>query len=167
RERIYMVCFRSDISSFVFHFPQPIRLKKHVEDILLHDEKEVERLYISREDTYMLWHKDDAYRNRPVRLGVVNKGGQGERIYSARGIAITLSANGGGIFARTGGYMVNGHPRRLHPRECARLMGYPDTYQISERPNQAYKQLGNSVVVDVLQYIAVEIGETLSLNNLK
>ena len=63
--------------------------------------------------------------------------------------------------AKTGGYLINGRPRKLHPRECARLMGYPDSYEICASNNQAYKQFGNSVVVDVLQYIAMEIGNTL------
>ena len=40
-------------------------------------------------------------------------------------------------------------------------MGYPDSYEICASNNQAYKQFGNSVVVDVLQYIAMEIGNTL------
>ena len=40
-------------------------------------------------------------------------------------------------------------------------MGYPDSYKICESNNQAYKQFGNSVVIDVLQYIGQEIGETL------
>ena len=94
-------------------------------------------------------------------IRIVNKGGQGERIYSTKGIAITLSANGGGVFAKTGGYLVNGKPRRLHQRECARLMGFPDTYIMAKNKNQAYKQFGNSVVVDVLQYIGIEIGKRL------
>ena len=101
--------------------------------------------------------EDNQYSNKSIRLGTVNKGGQGERIYSTKGIAITLSAYGGGIFAKTGGYMVNGKPRKLHPRECARIMGYPDTYKIIANKNQAYKQFGNSVVIDVLQHIISEI----------
>ena len=100
-------------------------------------------------------------------MGTVNKGGQGERIYSIKGIAITLSAYGGGIFAKTGGYLIGGRPRKLHPRECARIMGYPDTYKICKSNSQAYKQFGNSVVIDVLQYIGIEIGNVLrgSRNN--
>ena len=94
-------------------------------------------------------------------MGIVNKGGQGERIYSTKGIAITLSAYGGGVFSKTGGYFINGKTRKLHPRECARIMGYPDEYKLSDNKNQAYQQLGNSVVVDVLQYIAIEIGKAL------
>lgn len=161
RERIYMVCFRNDIDDSSFRFPSPFPLERHVEDFLLNDESMVEKLYIKRDDMQMNGVIDDKYSNKPIRLGIVNKGGQGERIYSVKGIAITLSAYGGGVFAKTGGYLVNGKTRRLHPRECARIMGYPDSYIMAKNANQAYKQFGNSVVVDVLQYIAKEIGNTL------
>ena len=49
--------------------------------------------------------------NRPIQIGYVNKGGQGERIYSPYGHAITLSAYGGGAGAKTGLYYVNGKIR--------------------------------------------------------
>ena len=58
-------------------------------------------------------------------------------------------------------YLINGKTRKLHPRECARIMGYPDSYKICKSSNQAYKQFGNSVVIDVLQFIAVEIGTVM------
>jgi DNA (cytosine-5)-methyltransferase 1 len=158
RERIYMVCFRNDIGIDNFNFPKPFKLKKYVKDFLLPEEQIPEKYYVNRPDTYMENKSDDIYSDKSIRLGIVNKGGQGERIYSIKGIAITLSAYGGGVFAKTGGYMINGRYRRLVPRECARLMGYPDTYKIIKNDNQAYKQFGNSVVIDVLQYIAEEIG---------
>lgn len=161
RERIYMVCFRNDIATKNFMFPKAMKLTKHVEDFLLEDISLTEHLYVNREDTYYNDTKDDVYSNKSIRLGIVNKGGQGERIYSTKGIAITFSAYGGGVFAKTGGYLVNGRPRRLHPRECARLMGYPDSYKISKKANQAYQQFGNSVVIDVLQYIGIEMGKAL------
>lgn len=161
RERIYMVCFRKDLGIEQFQFPKPFPLEKHVEDHLLTDEAQVEHLCIERQDTYFNGVPDDQYSTRSIRLGIVNKGGQGERIYSTKGIAITLSANGGGVFAKTGGYLVNGKTRRLHPRECARIMGYPDSYQLCDNPSQAYKQFGNSVVIDVLQYIGIQIGSRL------
>ena len=158
RERIYMVCFRNDTKLNEFKYPKPFRLTRHVEDFLLDDEEIVKNLYVDRTDTYYNGVKDDQYSNRSIRLGIVNKGGQGERIYSTKGIAITLSANGGGVFSKTGGYLINGKTRKLHPRECARIMGYPDSYKICKSANQAYKQFGNSVVIDVLQLIAIEIG---------
>ena len=47
-----------------------------------------------------------------------------------------------------------GNPRRLTPRECARLMGFPDTFAIPVSDTQAYRQFGNSVVVPVVKAIA-------------
>ena len=156
-----MVCFRNDLNIQNFSFPKPEPLTKYVEDFLLDDEKLVENLYVERPDTFMNDVVDDTYSDKSIRLGIVNKGGQGERIYSTKGIAITLSAYGGGAFAKTGGYLINGRARKLHPRECARIMGYPDDYKIAENINQAYKQFGNSVAIDVLQMIGIEIGNAL------
>lgn len=48
----------------------------------------------------------------------------------------------------------NKNPRRLTPRECARLMGYPETFKIVVSKTQAYKQFGNSVVVPVVEMFA-------------
>lgn len=45
-------------------------------------------------------------------------------------------------------------PRRLTPRECARLMGFPDTFRITVSDTQAYRQFGNSVVMPVMQEVA-------------
>ena len=45
-------------------------------------------------------------------------------------------------------------PRRLTPRECARLMGFPDSFEIPVSDTQAYKQFGNSVVVPMMTAIA-------------
>lgn len=165
RERIYMVCFRNDLEINDFNYPKPFELTRYVEDFLLDDEEMVKNLYVDRPDTYYNGVEDDQYSNKSIRLGIVNKGGQGERIYSTKGIAVTLSAYGGGVFAKTGGYLVNGKTRKLHPRECARIMGYPDSYKISNSSNQAYKQFGNSVVIDVLQLIAVEIGKVMEGKN--
>ena len=162
RERIYMICFRKDLNIDNFKYPEPIKLEKHVEDYLIKDENELKNLYVERKDMYLNYSNDDTYSDKSIRLGIVNKGGQGERIYSIKGIAITLSANGGGVFAKTGGYLINGKTRKLHPRECARIMGYPDSYKICNNTNEAYKQFGNSVVIDVLQYIGLQIGDAIA-----
>lgn len=50
-------------------------------------------------------------------------------------------------------------PRRLTPRECARLMGYPDSFVIPVSDTQAYRQFGNSVVVPVVEYVAGNLVE--------
>ena len=88
-----------------------------------------------------------------MRIGQVGNGGQGERIYSTKGTAITLSAYGGGIGAKTGLYKINERIRKLTHRECARLNGFPDTFEYDDNKRMAYQQFGNSVVIDVIQSI--------------
>lgn len=161
RERVYMVCFRNDMDVKKFSFPKGFPLTKHVEDFLLNANEVPDNFYVDRNDVFMNEKQDNVYSSKPIKLGIVNKGGQGERIYSTKGIAITLSAYGGGVFSKTGGYLVNGRLRKLLPRECARIMGFPATYKIVSSNNQAYKQFGNSVVIDVLQHIAYEFSKEI------
>lgn len=156
RQRIYIVAFRNDLTEYDFNFPKPVKLKKHVKDILLPDDETIKYI-VNRSDVCMKSEYIEEETNKPLRIGIVNKGGQGERIYSPYGTAITLSAYGGGAGAKTGLYKINGVIRKLAPRECARLMGFPDKYKIAENDNIAYKQFGNSVVVDVLKAIISEI----------
>ena len=53
------------------------------------------------------------------------------------------------------------NPRRLTPRECARLMGFPDSYRIPVSDTQAYRQFGNSVPVPVVELLAKQVVKTL------
>lgn len=53
------------------------------------------------------------------------------------------------------------NPRRLTPRECARLMGYPESYKLVVSDTQAYRQFGNSVVVPVVEKLAKAVHEAL------
>ena len=160
RKRIYIVGFREDLNIKDFSFPKPKKLKKHVEDILETTSPYFEELTIDRKDIKISSEKND-YDSRPIRIGTVGNGGQGERIYDVKGTSITLSANGGGIGAKTGLYLIGGRVRRLTPRECARLQGFPETFKIPDNKNIAYKQFGNSVAIDVLQYIIEEICNSL------
>ena len=54
------------------------------------------------------------------------------------------------------------NPRRLTPRECARLQGYSDSFKIVVSDTQAYKQFGNSVVVPLVTEIARNVTSMLS-----
>ena len=162
RERIYFVCFRKDLGISGFKFPDPTDEDVAGEDFLLpqHDDR-LQGLMIDREDLCMSSELPMKRENRPLRIGTVGKGGQGERIYSPKGHAITLSAFGGGIGAKTGMYLVGGRIRRLHPEECRRLMGFSDGFRLHSRRNVSYKQFGNSVAVPVISKIVSSIGRFL------
>lgn len=169
RERIYMVCFRNDIlDGRTFVFPN-ITLTSSLKEVLEENPKDAK--IIDRPDIQIYRQLEERQEgifekvppNRPLQIGIVNKGGQGERIYDPVGHAITLSAYGGGAGAKTGLYLVNNKVRKLSPRECARLQGFPDDFIIHPNLQQAYKQFGNSVTINVLQYIVSEIARTLGL----
>ena len=53
------------------------------------------------------------------------------------------------------------NPRRLTPRECARLQGFPESFQIPVSDTRAYRQFGNSVVVPLVKDVAHNIFEAL------
>lgn len=89
-----------------------------------------------------------------VRIGQLNNGGQGDRIYSADGKSVNLSANGGGRGAKTGLYLDKEQIRKLTPTECARLQCFPDGWCENIVSNsQAYKCYGNAVNVEVVKHI--------------
>lgn len=165
RERIYMIAVRKDIDIREFHFPEPTYEQVILRDLLLSD-KETEKYIIERDDMVIDEQKIPTpslfndYQLKPVRVGTINKGGQGERIYSDFGHAITLSAQGGGPGSKTGCYLINGKVRKLAPRECARLQGFPDDFKIPVTDAQAWKQFGNSVPIHVLKHIIKEMIET-------
>lgn len=167
RERIYFVAFHHSIDSKNFQFPKPLNQKVALKDFLEDNPKDgkiIERndieIYKNYQPTKDLFGEID-YPNKPIQIGKVNKGGQGERIYHTDGHAITLSAYGGGVGAKTGLYLVNGKVRKLSPRECARVQGFPDDFIINNSITQAYKQFGNSVSINVLKEITKEIMEVL------
>lgn len=165
RERIYMIAVRKDISSETFSFPEPTYEQVMLKDILLSDE-ETEQYVIERDDMTIDTSKIpelslfEDYPLKPIRIGTINKGGQGERIYSEYGHAVTLSAHGGGPGSKTGCYYVNGRVRKLAPRECARVQGFPDDFKIPVSDAQAWKQFGNSVPINVLKHILKSLVDT-------
>jgi DNA (cytosine-5)-methyltransferase 1 len=155
RERIYIVGFRSAAIAEKFQFPEPIALTIRVKDLL---ETNVP-------DSYY-------YAGKPLHARLVNDVKSSETVYQWRrqyvrenkqGVCPTLTANMG-----MGGHNVpiiidQRGIRKLTPRECARLQGFPDSYELPKiAESLIYKQIGNSVSVPVIEAIAHQIKIALS-----
>lgn len=101
--------------------------------------------------TSKLWAYLQAYAAKHRAAG----NGFGFGLVDGDSIARTLSAryykDGSEILVSRG---KDENPRRLTPRECARLMGFPDSFQIPVSDTQAYKQFGNSVAAPVVAAVA-------------
>jgi DNA (cytosine-5)-methyltransferase 1 len=164
RHRVYLVAFRKDLAVKEFSFPSPTYSGLSVKDIL---ETNIGNSFeINRSDIHFTKQENNLINissYKPIQIGYINKGGQGERIYSTFGHAITLSAHGGGAASKTGAYLINGKVRKLTPRECARVMGFPEAFEIPVTKHQAYTQFGNSVAIPVLKSI---FGEIKSINHI-
>ena len=148
RERIYIVGFRKNIE---FSFPSFTNCEHTLGDIL---EKRVDKKYTL---TDKLWAYLQGYAKKHREKG----NGFGFGLCGRNDITRTLSAryykDGSEILVRQTGK----NPRRLTPRECARLMGFPDNFKLVVSDTQAYKQFGNSVVVPVVQKVARQIIKSL------
>ena len=168
RERLFFVCFRKNLGITDFNFPQPSNQDVALEDILLPaDDQRLKEFLINRNDLRFKNTFPEHRENRPLRIGTVGKGGQGERVYSIKGHAVTLSAFGGGVGAKTGMYLVGDQVRRLLPEECRRVMGFPEGFVLHDKPNVCFKQFGNSVVVPVVVALVSEIEKSLNSCKLK
>lgn len=101
--------------------------------------------------TDKLWNYLQEYKKKHQAAG----NGFGFGLVTPDSITRTLSAryykDGSEILVSQGSRR---NPRRLTPRECARLMGFPDSYRIPVSDTRAYKQFGNSVVVPVIEAVA-------------
>lgn len=101
--------------------------------------------------TDKLWEYLQAYALKHRAAG----NGFGFGLVKGDSVARTLSAryykDGSEILVHQGDRK---NPRRLTPRECARLMGFPDSFRIPVSDTRAYEQFGNSVVVDVMRHAA-------------
>jgi DNA (cytosine-5)-methyltransferase 1 len=156
RERVYFVALRKGIKNRnAYHLeycpPQENRKKIFLINIL---ESNVDKdFFINRNDITILKTENEVENKlAPIRVGIINKGGQGERIYSPKGHAITQSAYGGGVGARTGLYNTSQGIRRLTISEAKKVMGFPDCHIVSGGM-QGYQQLGNAVVPEMIGYV--------------
>jgi len=144
RERIIIVGFKEQTA---FSFDQ-VKVSDEYPTLGKILQKNVDDKYTL---TAHLWKYLRDYRKKHEAAG----NGFGFSKVGPKETARTLSAryykDGSEILIDRGGTK---NPRRLTPRECARLMGFPDTFEIPVSDTQAYKQFGNSVVVDVIEAVA-------------
>ncbi|MEW6119561.1 MAG: DNA (cytosine-5-)-methyltransferase [Pseudomonadota bacterium] len=166
RERILIVGFRESVAFDFDALPLPPKGGRTLVDILHrtdgsepelpwdegrffdHANKRVQPKY-TLTDKLWLYLQNYAEKHRAKGNGF------GFGLVGPKDITRTLSAryykDGSEILVDQG---KRKNPRRLTPRECARLMGFPDTYRIPVSDTRAYKQFGNSVVVDVMTHVA-------------
>jgi DNA (cytosine-5)-methyltransferase 1 len=150
RERIYMVGFRD--KNLDFNFPDIKDEKPAMKDIL---EKNVPEKYTL---TNHLWNYLQKYAEKHRAKG----NGFGYGLVSLDSYSRTLSAR----YHKDGSEILipqkNKNPRKLTPRECARLQGFPDTFIIPVSDTQAYRQFGNAVAVPIIESVAKEMIKTLT-----
>lgn len=161
RERIFIVGFNTEIygKDIKFSFPEkPDTPQPVLKDIL--DEKV--------DDKYTLSDKLWSYLQEYAKKHKAKGNGFGYGLADINGHSRTLSAryhkDGSEILIPQDGK----NPRKLTPRECSRLMGFPKDFIIEVSNTQAYHQFGNSVVVPVVEAVAgkiVNVFDDEKLNN--
>lgn len=155
RERIFIVAFDQHLFGHnpPFKFPEtPSGKRPRLRDIL--DPSPSEKYIL----TDHLWNYLQQYAERHRARG----NGFGFGMADLNGITRTLSAR----YYKDGSEILiprpQGNPRRLTPREAARLMGFPDDKPIVVSDTQAYRQFGNAVVPPVAEAVGREVMRTLS-----
>ena len=150
RERIFLVGFKNPRH---FEFPKFPAKGPLLGSIL---EEDVPAKYTLTDN---LWLYLQNYAKKHQAAG----NGFGFGLVTGKDTTRTLSAryhkDGSEILVAQSG---NRNPRRLTPRECARLMGYPESHKIPVSDTQAYRQFGNSVVMPVVERIAKSVIESLN-----
>lgn len=163
RERIYIVAFRNDIAPDKFIFPGTTDSTKRIRDIV--EENPVPaKYYLS--DVYMSTLRKHKARHEALGngfgyeirgwddvAGAIVCGGMGRErnlIIDKRQTNLSPTTHIKGAINQEG-------IRKMTPREWARLQGFPDNYVLPLADIHSYRQLGNSVTVNVIEAIATEI----------
>jgi len=154
RERIVIVGFDKKLykSKEKFEFPQMPDANYVIEDIL----ESLPNSKYTLSDKLWKYLKDYAAKHKAKGNGF------GFGLVKMDSITRTLSAR----YYKDGSEILipqeSKNPRRLTPRECARLQGFPDSFVIPVSDTQAYKQFGNSVVRPLMQAVGENIVKELS-----
>lgn len=159
RERIYIVAFRDVKVYKEFEFPKPIKLTKKLSSFIDFENKVDDCFYYTKDN---FKHYDELEKTI-TRTDTVY---QWRRVYvreNKSNVCPTLTANMG-----TGGHNVpliltKYGIRKLTPRECFSLQGFPKTFKLPKNVSKTflYKQAGNSVSVTVIKRIAKEIAQAI------
>lgn len=163
RERIYIVAFREKEDYANFTMPLTIPLTETIREVIDFDDKVDEKYYYSSDNCKFYDQLKQEMKNKDTIY-------QWRRVYvreNKSNLVPTLTANMG-----TGGHNVplilsnDGRIRKLTPRECFNVQGYPKTFKLPEQSNtRLYKQAGNSVVVPVINRIAENIKKAVDETN--
>lgn len=169
RERIYIVGFKNKNNFDFKNLDIPEISKGPKLSSILHEYENLEKVedrYLSQDksdvsEKYTLSNKLWNYLQRYSEKHKARGNGFGFGLCEGNSVARTLSAR----YYKDGSEILikqkNNNPRRLTPRECSRLMGFDNTFEsnfkIPVSDTQAYKQFGNSVVVPVIEKIALEM----------
>ncbi len=155
RERIYIVAFRKEEDRLNFEMPEAIPLTKTIRDVIDFENPVSEKYYYND-------HKCCFYDKLVESMKNPETIYQWRRKYvreNKSNVVPTLTANMG-----EGGHNVplilanDGRIRKLTPRECFNVQGYPEKFKLPEQADShLYKQAGNSVVVPVIGRIAKNI----------
>lgn len=155
RERIFIVCFDNDYFKDIdFEFPSyPKKRLYELKDII---EPQVDSKYTLSDKLwqYLQQHKINSQaKGNGFGFGLVTPEYEYTRTISAR-----YYKDGSEILIA----QENNNPRRLTPKECAKLQGFPNDFIIPVSDAQAYRQFGNSVVAPVIDAITKQIKNTVS-----
>lgn len=165
RRRLFVVGFKSEEEATRFSFPKERELHFTMQDFLLDNCSEGHLKYDEKGNLYLVPGGTRIERHLSQKLvDYVMSPGTKNFYHTDAEIDLPiaraiLSTQGNTHRASVNNYVTtyNGHIRALEPRESLRLMGFPDDFVISVSRAQSYKQSGNSIVVDVLMAILVEI----------
>ncbi len=156
RERIYIVGFLDN--NIMFDFPTPTFEKTRVGNIL---QANVDDKYTISDK---LWaghqrrKRENKLKGKGFGYGIVNHESEYTNTISAR-----YYKDGSEILIEQKGK----NPRKLTPREAARLQGFPDNFIIPVSNTQAYRQFGNSVPVSVVEQVALQMLKHLEIHTEK
>ena len=153
RQRIFIVGVnRGKLGDIGFNFPKPLCTPTRLGDIL---ETKVDRKY---KLSNVLWegHQRRLAQHRAKGNGFGYSLFGAESAYTST-ISARYYKDGSEILIK----QSRKNPRKLTPREAARLQGFPDGYLIPVSDAQAYRQFGNSVAVPVVSAIAKEMANIL------